>query len=118
MIAEVEPSWEDVIAAADSIAALLNMKTYHVLILSETTREQPPELWQHMGEKQSSPTRILGHNILSILIAKWQGDLHRTKHIDLRYHYIRSALNDGPSPQFMSSNSTNCRSIDLLSQTT
>ncbi len=41
------------------------------------------------------PTTLLGDNQGAIALAKNPGDHPRTKHIQLRYHFIRFALADG-----------------------
>lgn len=48
-----------------------------------------------LSSKQSSPTVIMGDNQGSIAIARNPVSHNRTKHIDIRYHFIRKALQDG-----------------------
>jgi len=53
------------------------------------------QLLEQLVFKQSSPTDLLGDNQGAIALAKNPGDHPRTKHIELRYHFIRFAISDG-----------------------
>jgi hypothetical protein len=77
--------------ATYSSLGTLSSTEVEYITASAATREATflGQLLQHMGEKQSSPTGMFVDNILKILIVKGP----RTKHIELRYHYIRSVLN-------------------------
>jgi len=48
-----------------------------------------------LNRKQSKPTVIMGDNQGSIAIARNPVFHARTKHIDIRYHFIREALQNG-----------------------
>jgi hypothetical protein len=52
------------------------------------------QLLEQLGFKQT-PTQLLGDNQGSIALAKNPGNHPRTKHIQLRYHFIRFAITDG-----------------------
>jgi hypothetical protein len=53
------------------------------------------QLLEQLGFQQTSPTDLLGDNQGAIALAKNPGDHPRTKHIELRYHFIRFAISDG-----------------------
>ena len=48
-----------------------------------------------LDAEQSGPTVIMGDNQGSIAIARNPVSHARTKHIDIRYHFIREAVQDG-----------------------
>ena len=52
-------------------------------------------LLDELGETQSNPTTILTDNQGSIALAKNPEHHQRSKHIDIRYHFIRERLADG-----------------------
>jgi hypothetical protein len=53
------------------------------------------QLLQQLGVTQGQPTTVLGDNQGAIALANNPGDHPRTKHIQLRYHFIRFAISDG-----------------------
>lgn len=53
------------------------------------------QLLEQLGFEQTNPTPLLGDNQGAIALAKNPGDHPRTKHIQLRYHFIRFAISDG-----------------------
>jgi len=53
------------------------------------------QLLEQLGYKQTTPTKLLGDNQGAIALAENPGDHPRTKHIQLRYHFIRFAITDG-----------------------
>jgi hypothetical protein len=53
------------------------------------------KLLEELGFEQRDPTDLLGDNQGSIALAKNPGDHPRTKHIALRYHFIRFAIANG-----------------------
>ena len=53
------------------------------------------QLLEQLGFKQDSPTRLQGDNQGAIALAKNPGDHPRSKHIQLRYHFIRLSINEG-----------------------
>lgn len=53
------------------------------------------QLLDQLGFSQTRPTRLLGDNLSSHALAKNPSDHPRTKHIQLRYHFIRFAIDKG-----------------------
>lgn len=53
------------------------------------------QLLEQLGFKQTSPTKLWGDNQGAIALAKNPQEHPRTKHIALRYHFIRFAVSDG-----------------------
>ena len=53
------------------------------------------QLLEQLKFKQTSPTCLLGDNQGAIALAKNPANHPRTKHIQLRYHFIRFAISDG-----------------------
>jgi hypothetical protein len=53
------------------------------------------KLLEELGFAQDTPTDLLGDNQGSIALAKNPGDHPRTKHIALRYHFIRFTITNG-----------------------
>jgi hypothetical protein len=65
--------------------------------LSEAAREAYwlRNLYEELGIKQESPTTIKGDNNGSISMARNPQFHNRAKHIAVRYHRVRDAINDG-----------------------
>ena len=64
------------------------------------TRAAQEAIWlrqflDQLGYRQKNPTQLLGDNQGAIALAKNPGNHPRTKHIQLRYHFIRFAIADG-----------------------
>jgi transposase InsO family protein len=64
------------------------------------TRAAQEAIWlrqflDQLGYRQKNPTQLLGDNQGAIALAKNPGNHPRTKHIQLRYHFIRFAITDG-----------------------
>ena len=53
------------------------------------------QLLEQLGFKQDSPTKLQGDNQGAIALAKNPGDHPRSKHIQLRYHFIRFSISEG-----------------------
>jgi hypothetical protein len=53
------------------------------------------QLLEQLGFKQDSPTKLQGDNQGAIALAKNPGDHPRSKHIQLRYHFIRFSITKG-----------------------
>jgi len=53
------------------------------------------QLLEQLGFKQTKPTSLLGDNQGAIALAKNPGNHPRTKHIALRYHFIRFTISNG-----------------------
>jgi hypothetical protein len=53
------------------------------------------QLLQQLGIAQTQPTTVLGDNQGAIALANNPGDHPRTKHIQLRYHFVCFAVSDG-----------------------
>ena len=52
------------------------------------------QLLEEMGFKQSQPTRIFSDSQSAIAISKDDVNHNRTKHIDIRHHFIRQAVKE------------------------
>ena len=66
------------------------------VVLSTATQEAVwlRKLLRDFGESQDQATVVMEDNQGAICIAKNPVEHSRTKHIDVRYHYIREALNE------------------------
>ena len=53
------------------------------------------QLLEQLGFSQDSATQLRGDNQGSVALAKNPGDHPRSKHIQLRYHFIRFAIDKG-----------------------
>ena len=51
-------------------------------------------LLESVGQGQNGPTRILEDNQGAVYLSKNPRDHPRTKHIDIKYHYVRDTVNE------------------------
>ena len=86
-------SWSSKLQATP---ALLSTKSEYMAC----TRSAQEAIWlwnllEQLSFKQTKPTKLLSDNQGAIALAKNPGDHPHTKHIHLRYHFIRFAISDG-----------------------